>query len=169
MEQDHYPFVILSSGLILYGALAKERKSRDKHWQTTALAGIFVLAYGGVDLSMQLFGGVLLTWSAYAGLLFVRSLLGGISVAMLFIAVLAYRAKTVLVISCVLLAAFNISEFAAYLALNRAPTARILLFGIAWFIGATITSAVFLWLGRRSGGDKQDDGGGLAATQSPAG
>jgi hypothetical protein len=96
--------------------------------------------------------------------------MGGASLAMLFITVLTHkRAKTILFVSCVLFVVFNLTVFAAYGLSHRAPTIRIFLLGVGWFIGMATTSAILLWLERRSGGVKQNGGGDLAATENVAG
>jgi hypothetical protein len=144
--------------LLLGGSLRPGPQVRNRTRRASAMAGVFVLAYGGLDLFRYFGNSILLLSSAGTALRLVRDLLGGVSLAMLFLVVLTRKkAKTILIISCVLFVAYNLSTLAAYGLLHRAPKIRVFLLGIAWFVGSGVTSAIFLWLERQDGKNNRND------------
>jgi hypothetical protein len=164
-------FVNFSGGLLLLtGSLPHRHQARNRGRQVPALAGSLILAYGGLDLFRHFNNTIVPFSSADTALVFTRDLLGGVCLAMLLVIVLTReRARTILVISCVLLVVFNLSVFAAYVLLHRAPIARIFISGFMWFIGTATTSAILLWLKRRRSGDKLNGASDLTPTKITAG
>ena len=132
----------------LFFAPARTSGSLDR--RTTALAGTFTLAFGGLDL-LTYFNTLVVPYSsAETTLLSARDLIGGVSVAMLFTVVLTRKsAKVVMIISCGLFVAFNLFLLALYIRFHRVPTVRIFLMGDGWFLGVGVTSAILTWLGER--------------------
>jgi hypothetical protein len=151
-------FVTAVGGLLLLASsLPRRPEFRGHRRQATALAGLFVLAFSSLDLFHHFDNTIVPYSSVDTTLLFVRNLLGGVSIVTLFIVVLSRRAQTVLVISSALFLVFNLCMFIAFGLSHREPTVRIFSLSAAWFIGAGITSAIFLWLEHRINNNNQND------------
>jgi hypothetical protein len=165
--------LVLSFGgglLLLAGSFSHLQGARSLDRRTTALAGTFTLAFGGLDL-LTYFNTLVVPYSsAETTLLSARDLIGGVSVAMLFTVVLTRKsAKVVMIISCGLFVAFNLFLLALYIRFHRVPTVRIFLMGDGWFLGVGVTSAILTWLERRKRGENGDTGRGLIAPESNGG
>ena len=151
-------FVTIVGGLFfLASSLPRGLEPRIHERRGTALAGLFVLAFSAMDILNHFDSAILPFSSVDTMLLLVRNLLGGVSIVTIFILVLSKRAKTVLVFSGVFFLVFNACIFAAFGLSHRAPTVRIFSLNAAWFIGAGITSAIFLWQEHRSNKNNQKE------------
>jgi len=161
--QSEIELLVAFLGNIVFLTRWGDRRNREQ--RGIVLAGLLGLSWVGLDVYGHFRFGILQALSAVNAFYFGKSLVGGVSAAILISLVWPHWAKTALRICGILFIGFNIYAVAHYDLRHLAPALRAFCSTNGLLIGNAIPLAIFLWLDRA----KAAEGGGSNNGAPPGG